>query len=643
MFNFLSPDKRSPAQGKKDEMHPDDIRNMFIFFVLAALVYFSYDAFVLDPQREAIKAQNEINKEIKLAVDSGKSEEPVERPRNEILSDAHRLDFATDELRGSIDLSSGGRLDDLSLNRYFKTLADKENVTVLNPKGTVLPRGVEYGWLSTSGIRVPGKNAQWRLSGDGADLRAGGSVILVWDNGQGLRFERVVSVDEHFMFTITQRVINDTENEVTVYPYGLVSQKGIPSDYAATWISHEGPIGFIGDKLYNEDYDDLRDARKETFDADSGWIGVTDKYWLTALIPPQGQNVKYAFSYAGSTNDKDNEGLYQADFLGEAVTVAPGASADVKSNLFVGAKEVLLLHKYQDELNVPQFDLAVDFGWFWFMTKPFFYGLHYLNLWVGNMGIAIILLTIMIRGAVFPLTNTSYRSFAKMKKIAPIVAVLKEKYGHDKQKMQEELIEMYQREGVNPMSGCLPIFVQIPIFFALYKSFFVTIELRHEPFFGWIQDLSSRDPTSVFNLFGLIPWDPPQVLMIGAWPCAMLMIMILQKKLNPPPQDPLQRDMANYMPFLFAFIMSGFAAGLVVYWTFSALIGVIQQMIIMKSLGVPIHLFGETTDEEEAEAEEAADKFVEEHEGKDAVIDEEAEEVPKEISPPKPKKKKKKK
>lgn len=645
MLNFLSPDKQPSPVGKKDEMHPEDIRNMFIFFVLAALVYFSYDAFVLDPQREAIKAQNEINQEIKLAVESnngGSAEaEAVARPRAEILSEARRVEFATNEIRGSIDLSAGGRLDDLSLNRYFKTLADKENVTVLNPKGGDLARGVEYGWLSTSGVRVPGKNAQWRISGNG-DLRAGGEVTLVWDNGAGVSFERVIALDEHFMFTITQRVINNSEQSVTVYPYGLISQKGIPSDYAATWISHEGPIGFIGDELYNEDYDDLRDEKKETFNADKGWIGITDKYWLTALIPPQGEEVKYAFNYAGATQDKDNEGLYQADYLGQAVTVAPGAAQDVQSHLFVGAKEVILLKEYQDTLGIPQFDLAVDFGWFWFMTIPFFYALHYLNLAVGNMGIAIIILTIMIRGAVFPLTNTSYRSFAKMKKIAPIVQVLREKYGHDKQKMQEELIEMYQREGVNPMSGCLPIIVQIPIFFALYKSFFVTIELRHEPFFGWIQDLSAPDPTSIFNLFGIIPWDPPSILMIGAWPCAMLLIMIVQKKLNPPPQDPLQRDMANYMPFLFAFIMSGFAAGLVVYWTFSALIGVLQQMIIMRSLGVPIHLFGETSEEEEEAAEEAADQFVAEHEGKDAVISDE-DEAPKEISPPKPKKKKKKK
>lgn len=622
-------------------MHPDDIRNMFIFFVLAALVYFSYDAFVLEPQREAIKVQNEINKDIKLAVGSGNEEmgEILAKPREQILSEQQRLKFATNELRGSIDLTSGGRLDDLSLNRYFQTLEDKKNVNVLNPKGTEMPRGVEYGWLASGGgVRVPGKDARWQVA-NGQTLRVGGSVTLVWDNGQGLRFERDIAVDEHFMFTITQRVINNTEGAVTIYPYGLVSQKGLPSDYAATWISHEGPVGFIEDKLYNEDYNDLRDARKETFQGSKGWLGITDKYWLTALIPPQDQSVKYSFNYAGSADDKDNDGLYQADYLGEAVTVSAGASASVQSHLFVGAKEVLLLKDYEENLNIPQFDLAVDFGWFWFMTKPFFYALHYLNLWIGNMGIAIIVLTIMIRGAVFPLTNTSYRSFAKMKKIAPIVAILKEKYGDDKQKMQEELIEMYQREGVNPMSGCLPIVVQIPIFFALYKSFFVTIELRHEPFFGWIQDLSAKDPTSIFNLFGVIPWDPPSILMIGAWPCAMLLVMIVQKKLNPPPQDPLQRDMANYMPFLFAFIMSGFAAGLVVYWTFSALIGVIQQMFIMKSLGVPIHLFGETTEEEEAEAEAAAQEIIEENEAEE----EAAEQALKEISPPKPKKSKKKK
>ncbi|MEM7651152.1 MAG: membrane protein insertase YidC, partial [Pseudomonadota bacterium] len=522
-------------------------------------------------------------------------------------------------------------------------------VTVLNPRQTMGPRAVEYGWVADkAGTKVPGKDTQWFVLGN-TELSPGNPVTLFWNNDRGVTFERTLEIDEQFMFTITQRVINNSQSPVTLYPYGLIAQKGVPPGFEGTWISHEGPIGFYDKKLFNESYKSLRKSNKSSATSDTGWLGFTDKYWLTALIPPQGQNVKYSYTYAGDEKDRDNQGLYQADFLGAALTLQPGQSGDVQSRLFVGAKRVLMLKDYEKDLNIPQFDLAVDFGWFWFMTKPFFYLLHYLGLWVGNMGLAIIIITIMIRGAVFPLTNTSYRSFAKMKKVGPLVAEMREKHGDDKQTMQKELIEMYQREGVNPMSGCLPILLQIPIFFALYKTFFVTIELRHAPFFGWIQDLSAPDPTSIFNLFGLIPWTPPGFLIIGVWPCLMLVAMIIQKKLNPPPQDPLQRDMANYLPFLFAFIMSKFAAGLVVYWTFSAFIGVIQQMIIMKSLNVPIHLFGETA--EEKELDEAIDKGpalhplaeMAEDEVEEALGLKEKDEPQKPIKPPKPKKSKKKK
>ena len=634
---------------KKDEMHPDDTRNMFIFFVLAALVYFSFDAFILKPQRDAIKEQQEVQAQIEKATGGKKAANIKKEPksRNQAIATGGRLHFSNDQIRGTLDLQ-GGRIDDLALNQYFKTLDKKENVTVLNPRETLGPRAVEYGWLSDdSAVAVPGKKQTWRILGN-SELSPGNPVILEWDNGSGMVFQRRYEIDDQFMFTITQRATNNSGEKVKLYPYGLISQKGVPPEYMWTWVSHEGPIGFFTDELYNEGYGDLRKEKKATAHSASGWLGFTDKYWLTALIPPQGQNVKYSYAYAGSEKDKENQGLYQADFLGAALELQPGQSGEVQSHLFVGAKKVLMLKEYEKELGIPQFDLAVDFGWFWFMTKPFFYALHYLGLWLGNLGLAIIVITIALRAAVFPLTNTSYRSFAKMKKVSPLVMELREKYGDDKQKMQQELIEMYQREGVNPMSGCLPILLQIPIFFALYKTFFVTIEMRHAPFFGWIQDLSAPDPTSIFNLFGLIPWDPPGFLVIGVWPCLMLVAMIIQKKLNPPPQDPMQRDIANYMPFLFAYIMSKFAAGLVVYWTFSAFIGVIQQMIIMKSLDVPIHLFGET--KEDKEMKEAVDKGPALHPLAEMAEDEvehalglDEEEPKKEIKPPKPKKSKKKK
>jgi len=647
----------NPGPHNKDQMHPSDMRNMFIFFVLAALVYFTFDSFILKPQREAIQTQNKVEAEIAASMTPEQKVQLEEaakpKPRGEVLSTTGgRLKFANAELRGSINLQ-GGQIDDAALLEYFETLEKENNVTVLNPRGTTGQRAIEYGWIAAAkdSVAVPGKDTIWSVSGN-AELAPGKPVTLLWNNAQGITFERRLELDEHFMFTITQRVINNAGKKITLYPYGLVSQKGLPPGHQGAWMSYEGPIGFVEESLYNEGYGHLRKGKKDVLHSDHGWLGFTEKYWLTALIPPQGQNVKYSYSYAGPEKDKKNIGLYQADFLGAPLELQAGQSGEVQSRLFVGAKRVLQIKDYEKNLDIAQFDLAVDFGWFWFMTKPFFYALHYMGLFFGNMGAAIILLTIMLRAAVFPLTNISYRSFAKMKMVAPLVTEMREKYGEDKQKMQEELVKMYQREGVNPMSGCFPILLQIPIFFALYKTFFVTIELRHAPFFGWIQDLSAADPTSVFNLFGLIPWDPPSFLIIGVWPCLMLLAMIVQKKLNPPPQDPLQRDIANYMPFLFAFIMSKFAAGLVVYWTFSAFIGVLQQMIIMKSMGVPIHLFGETEDEKEAE--EAVEKGpalhplvdMAEQEVEDALFGdgEGEEETPKkEISPPKPKKSKKKK
>ena len=635
----------------KDQMNPQDMRNMLIFFVLAALVYFAFDSFVLKPQRDAIK-ENAIKQQQIAAKSPQKTiaEQLADslKTRDDIISSGGRITFSNAEINGTINLN-GGRIDDAALKKYFVTLDKKENVTVLNPRDTLSARGIEYGWLSADqNIKTPNKNTQWSVTGNAA-LSPDTPVTMIWDNGQGIRFERTLTLDNEYMFGITQRVVNNSGRAVTLYPYGLIAQKGIPPTFAGTWISHEGPIGFHDDELFNESYKSIRKDKKFVQNSDTGWIGFTDKYWLTALIPPQTHGVKYTYKYAGPEKDKDNIGLYQTDFLGTPTNLQPGQSTEVQSRLFVGAKKVLTLKDYEKKYEIPQFDLAVDFGLFWFMTKPFFYALHYLGLWIGNLGIAIILITIALRGAVFPLTNKSYTSFAKMKKVAPQVTELREKYGDDKQKMQQELIAMYQREGVNPMSGCLPILVQIPIFFALYKTFFVTIELRHAPFFGWIKDLSAPDPTSIFNLFGLIPWDPPSILMIGVWPCLMLLAMIIQKKLNPPPQDPLQRDIANYMPFLFAFIMSKFAAGLVVYWTFSAFIGVLQQMIIMKRLNVPIHLFGET--EEEEEAKKAVDKGpalhplteMAEDEVEEAMGLKEKDEPTKPIKPPKPKKSKKKK
>ena len=647
MANSGSPG--NPRQ--KDQMHPDDLRNLFIFFIAAALLYFAYDSFVLKPQTKAMAERAKAEQALAEAEGPKATMEQVAqiRDRAEVIAEGApaRISFDNGEIFGTIDLN-GGRIDDVSLHKYYETLEKVNNVSVLSPRGSIGSRAVEYGWIPSEGIKAaPNGQTRWRVAGN-QELKPGAPVTLFWQSPEGLRFERRIEIDERYMFTITQRVSNASGRSVTLHPYALLAQRGLPPGYQSMWISHEGPIGFIGEELFNDGYDTLRDDRKADMQASQGWLGFTDKYWLSALIPPQGQNVKYSFNYSGDRKDKENKGLYQADFLGDAVVLASGQTSEVTTHFFAGAKEVLVLKDYENALNIPQFDLAVDFGWFWFMTKPFFYAMHYLGLWVGNMGVAIILLTIILRGMTFPLTNISYKSFAKMKKVAPQVTALREKHGEDKQALQKELIAMYQKEEVNPMSGCFPILLQIPIFFALYKTFFVTIEIRHAPFFGWIEDLSAKDPTSIFNLFGLIPWDPPSFLVVGVWPCLMLLAMYVQKKLNPPPQDPIQRDIANYMPFLFAYIMSTFAAGLVVYWTFSALIGILQQIIIMKRLNVPVHLFGET--EEEKALDKALDKGpalhplaeMAEQEVEEALgLDEDA--PKKEVSPPKPKKSKKKK
>lgn len=634
---------------EKDPMDPADLKRLFIFFFLAVAIYFTYDHFVLTPQREAMKqaqiAEAQHATEKAQAIAAGKIlAEPL--PRDEVLVEGARIAIENDALIGTLSLT-GGRLDDISLKEYYVTIEQTENVHLLSPNQTENPRFIDYGWTSTNAaLAVPGSKTPWTVVG-GSKLTKDTPITLSWDNGSGLRFERTIALDDNFMFKVTQKVTNNSGAKVTLYPYGLLSQQGEHHSAQSSWLQHEGPIGYIGDGLEEVKYKDLRKEQSQKAKADQGWIGITDKYWLNALIPPQGQDVNYNFSYKGSREDKDNTGRYQADFVGSPMILESGQSGQIESHLFVGAKQYMLLNKYEREVGMPQFDLAVNFGWFWFLSKPFFYALHFLHGFVGNMGVAVILLTILIRGSVFPLTNASYRSFGKMKKVTPQVAALRDKYADDKQKLQQELMSLYQSEGVNPMAGCIPILLQIPIFFALYKLLFVTIEMRHAPFFGWIQDLSAPDPTTIFNLFGLIPWDPPAMLMIGVWPCLMCVAMTIQKKLNPPPQDKFQRDLMNMFPFIITFAMARFASGLVIYWTFSAFIGLIQQIIIMRSMNVPIHLFGQS--EEEEALDKAITKGPAVHPLAEMAEDEAEEalfgdgEASKPVTPPKPKKSKKKK
>jgi len=574
---------------------------MLVFVVLATLFYFGYTEMVLKPQQQELRDTQKTYLQVK-ALEPEAPTKMLTRP--DALQESPRITIDNGVIYGSIALK-GGRIDDITMREFYETMEKTKNVDLLSPKNSEFPRYVEYGWVaSDTTTRVPDSDTLWQVRGNDK-LAKDNPVQLAWDNGQGLVFERLYSIDENYMIGVAQKVINNSGKAVSLFPYGLVTQTGHPPYYQQNWISYEGPIGFIGDKLVEVKYQKLWKEPTHEFTAPSGWVGVTDKYWLTALVPPQGQDVKYRISRTGDLPGKRKSGeplpkdwgKYQVDYTGAAIEIAPGASGESLGHVFAGAKRVTLLSQYGKQYNLPNFDLAVDFGWFWFMSKPFYYALHYLHKYVGNMGLAIILLTVMIRGSVFPLTNTSYKSFAKMKKVSPQVMELRKAYSEDKKKMQEELVKLYEREGVNPLAGCFPMIVQIPIFFSLYKTLLVTIEMRHAPFVGWIHDLSAPDPTNVFNLFGLVPWDPPSFLHIGVWPLMLMLAMYTQQKLNPPPQDAIQRDMAMYMPLMLTYIMSKFAAGLVVYWTFSALIGIIQQVIIMKSLGVPVHLFGETAEE----------------------------------------------
>lgn len=635
----------------KEKMHPQDIRNLIIFGIISIALWTAFEIFVLQPKKEMIVERQRIERMIaQQEAETGVEivSKPVVRPRQEVLSEATRIKFSNGAVAGTIN-TTGGRIDDLALTKFYDTLEHKNNVVMLSPRDTDYPRFVDYGWVSKdAAIQLPGSDTVWSVRGNG-ELTQNSPVTLVWDNGNGLIFERIFSLDDRYMFTIEQRVTNNTGAEIQLFPYALITQTGLPRELYNMWIMHEGPTGFVGNELLQVKYDDLRKEQKREKTADKGWIGITDKYWLTSIIPPQGEMAKFRYNHIPNIKDAE-KGRYQVDYTGAALNVPAGTTGTTSSHLFSGAKEVLVLEQYEKELGTPNFDLAVDFGWFWFMTQPFFYLLHWIHQIVGNMGVAIIILTLIIRMMVFPLTNTSYRSFAKMKKVSPQIMELREKFGDDKQRLQQEIVELYSREGVNPMAGCIPILVQIPIFFSLYKVFFVTIEMRHAPFFGWIHDLSVPDPTSVFNLFGLLPYDVPSFLMIGVWPCLMLVGMLLQKKLNPPPQDKFQRDLMNMFPFFIAYIMSGFASGLVIYWTFSAYIGIAQQMFIMKSLGVPIYLFDKEGAEQDAKMDKAIDKGPDVHplaemaeeDLEEALFGEKDENAPT-ISPPKKKRSKKKK
>jgi YidC/Oxa1 family membrane protein insertase len=499
--------------------------------------------------------------------------------RAEALAQGGRIKIETPRLKGSIALK-GGVIDDLLLADYTETLDPKsDNIVVLSPKGLAKAYYAQFGWVPTGKTRVPNADTIW--SANAGTLTPETPVTLSWDNGEGLTFKRTYALDKNFMFTVTQEVVNGTGAPQALHAYGLVSRRGTP-ETTGFYILHEGLLGVFNETLREVDYDELRDDGQIKETSTGGWIGITDKYWLAALVPDQKAETHSRFLHT----KQDGDDTYQVDYVGPALSAAPGASVKTVNHLFVGAKEVRLLDAYEEKIGVGRFDLAIDFGWFYFLTKPIFYALLWLENHVLNLGVAILLLTVGIKLAFFPLANKSYRSMSKMKQLQPKMTQLRERYGDDKMRLNQEMMDLYKKEKVNPASGCLPILIQIPVFFSLYKVLFVTIEMRHAPFFGWIQDLSAPDPTTLFNLFGVIPWTPPDFLMIGIWPLIMGVTMFLQQKLNPQPADPVQAKIFLFLPLFFTFLLARFPAGLVIYWAWNNLLSILQQWVIMRRMGL---------------------------------------------------------
>ena len=504
----------------------------------------------------------------------------------DVVTQGPRLAIDTPALSGSIALV-GARLDDLELKGYRETIEpDSPQIVLLSPQGTANPYFVEFGWrLRGRDTGVPTSRSLWTVRTSGP-LTPDHPVRLEWDDGAGLKFIREIAVDENYMFTVTQIVENYGRDTAELFPYGLIQRYGTP-DIQGFFILHEGFLGVINGALEEVAYDDTQEEPPYEVQSTGGWLGITDKYWMTALVPDQTQMFDGRFS----ENTRSAADIYQADYILGGMEVRPGEHIETVNRFFAGAKKVRIIEGYNADLGITRFDLAIDWGWLFFLTKPLFLALDYIGTLVGNFGIAILIVTVLIKLVLFPLANHSYVAMSKMKKLQPKMVQLRERYADDKAKQQQEIMALYKKEKVNPAAGCVPIIIQIPVFFSLYKVLFVTLEMRHAPFFGWIQDLSAPDPTSIFNLFGLIPWDPPSFLIIGVWPLLMGMTMFVQQKMNPPPADPIQEKVFLFMPLMFTVLLARFASGLVIYWAWNNSLSIIQQYVIMRRMGVKVELF----------------------------------------------------
>ena len=557
--------------------------NLIVAVVLSIAILIGFNYLYEQPRRTELQHRVLAEKLSKEAKPESKEALALpKRDRQAIIAESKRVRINTAELSGSINLK-GARIDDLSMAGYREnTEENSKNITLLSPAGSADPEQpyyAEFGWLGDGAV-VPNGSTEWKA--DSTELTTKKPVHLSWDNGQGLLFEKTISIDEHFMFTIVDRVKNTGANTATLYPFGLIARHGKPSTMDL-FILHEGPMGVLNGTVTEYKYKDLVTENRKFTESQGGWIGVTDKYWLVALIPPQDEKVAATFTYESGNDPNPDKGLFQSDFRGTPVSLASGASTERSAHMFAGAKRVRLLDQYSDQFSIPHFDRAIDFGWFYFLTKPFLYLLDIMGGWFGNFGLAILLFTVILKVVTLPLSVKSYRSMGRLKDLQPEIKKIQEKYQEDKMKINVETMELYKREKVNPMSGCLPNLIQIPIFFALYKVLFVGIEMRHAPFYGWIRDLSAADPTSVLTLFGTINWAI--IPHLGVWPLLMGISMFLQQKMSPQPPDKSQARVFMLMPIIFTFMLSSVAAGLVIYWTWSNLLGIGQQWYIMKHSG----------------------------------------------------------
>ena len=563
-----------------------DTRNLIAAASLSMLVLVMWQLYFVEPDLEAQRAEYnaaQVQDDLpstspdQAGTNNATLGDIAERP----VDDAMRIAIETPLMKGSLT-TKGARIDDVTLTAYQETLdEDADDVTLLRKISDTAPYFAEFGWIGdNTNVALPDASTIWSASSD--ILSPNNDVTLTWNNGEGLVFTRLLSIDEQYMITVTDQVTSELDDTLRLLPYGLIRRFGTPTT-TGIYILHEGPIGVVDTTLKERTYDDLRDeASAFSSEENGGWVGFTDKYWLTALVPAQSQKSNFSMRSLGGVEDR-----YQADYLGAPLVLSKGQTISYESHFFAGAKVLTMIDAYAEELNIPNFDLAIDFGWFYFMTKPFFYAINWLNGLLGNFGVAILAFTVFIRLVLYPLADKSYRSMAKMRALSPRLTKMREQYKDDRQKLNQEMMALYRQEKVNPAAGCLPILLQIPVFFALYKVLYVSIEMRHAPFFGWIKDLSEIDPTSIFNLFGLLPYSTtyiPDFLNIGLWPVAMGLSMFIQQKLNPPPPDPIQAKIFQWMPIAFTFLLAGFPAGLVIYWTWNNTLSIIQQWYITRRI-----------------------------------------------------------